>query len=348
MMKIHPLALMLFLLGISAHIRSSELNIYLWEDTMSPQIVDQWRQSSGIDINLYHFDNDDERSLLMVKSVQLPFDIVVLDNVSALIYSRLNTFEDLRALPNRKHNDTKWNQACGSHAVPYFWGTVGIVYKKSKFPAKPKNWADLIDMPPALQGHVGMLHDTVETLLPALYAQQQSPVTNHDNALKQAYQKMLSVNRNILTYEYILSYVRSHPDSDGLDMALAYSGDQFSLNKYFGSNDWDFVTPQGRPYIWVDCLAINSNSKNKEHAKEFINHLLSPEVAAINAKDIKAATPNLSALNLMPDSYRNDASLFPNPALLEQGIIDSELLPADISLRAKIINSILEQHEAQQ
>ncbi len=75
---------------------------------------------------------------------------------------------------------------------------------------------------------------------------------------------------------------------------------------------------------------------------------MSPEVAAINAKDIKAATPNLSALNLMPDSYRNDASLFPDPALLEQGIIDSELLPAHISLRAKIINSILEQHEAQQ
>ncbi|MGL5110582.1 MAG: polyamine ABC transporter substrate-binding protein [Vibrio ordalii] len=348
MMKIHPLALMLFLLGISAHIRSSELNIYLWEDTMSPQIVDQWRQSSGIVINLYHFDNDDERSLLMVKSVQLPFDIVVLDNVSALIYSRLNTFEDLSALPNRKHNDAKWNQACGSHAVPYFWGTVGIVYRKSKLPTKPRNWADLIDMPPALQGHVGMIHDTVETLLPALYVQQQSPITNDDNALKLAYQKMQSVNSNILTYEYVLSYIRSHPDSDNLDMALAYSGDQFSLNKYFGGDDWDFITPQGQPYIWVDCLAINSNSKNKEQAKAFINHLLSPEVAAINAKDIKAATPNLSALNLMPDSYLNDASLFPDPALLEQSIIDSELLPEDLSLRAKIINSILEQHEAQQ
>ncbi|WP_420918595.1 polyamine ABC transporter substrate-binding protein [Vibrio aestuarianus] len=348
MTKAHLGVLMLCGFSISMPILSSELNIYLWEDTISPQIISEWSENTETNIHLYHFDNDDERSLLMVKSLQLPFDIVVLDNVSALIYSRLKTFEDLSDLENRKYNDNKWNQACGSHAIPYFWGTVGIAYKKSKVTEAPTKWTDFLDMPDTLKGHVGMLTDTVETLLPALYSQSQSPITDDQAALKNAYQAMLSVNPNILTYEYVLSYVRSHPDSDNLHMALAYSGDQYSLNKYFGGDDWDFVTPNGKPYIWVDCLAINSNSKNKQQAKAFLNYLMLPETAATNAKDIKAATPNLSALKLMPNSYQNDASLFPDPTLLEQGIIDSELIPTNISLRAKIINSILEQHEAQQ
>ncbi|MDN3683818.1 hypothetical protein QW180_06100 [Vibrio sinaloensis] len=50
-----------------------------------------------------------------------------------------------------------------------------------------------------------------------------------------------------------------------------------------------------------------------------------PKVAAINAMDIKAATPNLSALKQMPDWYRNDASLFPEAERVESGQIDGEL-----------------------
>lgn len=64
----------------------------------------------------------------------------------------------------------------------------------------PTKWTDFLDMPDTLKGHVGMLTDTVETLLPALYSQSQSPITDDQAALKNAYLAMLSVNPNILTY----------------------------------------------------------------------------------------------------------------------------------------------------
>lgn len=88
---------------LSVPVKSSELNVYLWEDTLSPRVIDAWNQANPDSaIHLYHFDNDDERSLLMLKSIQLPFDIVVLDNVSAHIFSRQDVFEDLDFAPSQQ------------------------------------------------------------------------------------------------------------------------------------------------------------------------------------------------------------------------------------------------------
>jgi spermidine/putrescine transport system substrate-binding protein len=327
---------------------ASELNIYLWEDTLSKHVISQWTERSGIALNLYQFDNDDERSLLMLKSVQLPFDLIVLDNVSAQIFSRLNAFEDLSHLKNRKNNEQKWNDICGSHAIPYFWGSVGILYRKSKLAHPPKKWSDFIDPEPSLKGHIGMIEDSIETLLPAMYAQHFSPISASQPELKKGFQIISAFNHNVLTYEYALSYVRSHQENDELYMALAYSGDQSSLNKYFNNNDWGFVTPEGKPYLWIDCMAINSNSKHKKEAKAFLNYLMEPEVAAQNTLDIGGATPNKEAFKLLPKAYREDISIFPEKDRLDDAIIDAELSPENLNLRAKIINNIINQYEAQQ
>ncbi len=326
--------------------KSNDLNIYLWEDTMSLRVIADWEELSQDDIHLFHFDNDDERSLLMLKSVQLPFDIIVLDNVSANIFSRQNTFEDLSDLPNRKYLDPYWNKICGNNAIPYFWGSVGIVYRKSQFEQPPTKWSDIVLPEEKYKGHIGFIEDSIETLLPILYTQNQSPVTDDLTQLKNAYQVMTNLNQHILTYEYTLSYVRSHNNSNELYMSLGYSGDQYSLNRYFHNDEWSFVTPEGRPYVWVDCMAINSNSDNKQQAKAFLNYLMQPEVAAKNAIDIGIATPNKAALKLLPDNYKNDNSIFVSTDRLADAIIDQELTPDNLNVRAKIINSLYNQHEA--
>lgn len=325
--------------------KGKDLNLYLWEDTLSLSVVAQWEKQTQDQLHLFHFDNDDERSLLMLKSLQLPFDIIVLDNVSAHIFSRQDTFIDLSTLPNRKNMDPRWNKVCGDHAIPYFWGSVGIVYRKSQFIHPPSQWEEIIHPADQYKGHIGLIEDSVETLLPALRTLQTSPVTDKLDQLKKAYQIMEELNQHVLTYEYALSYVRSHKNNENLYMAVGYSGDQYSLNRYFHNDEWDFVTPKGQPYLWIDCMAINSNSEHIEKAKAFLNFLMQPDIAAKNAMDIGSATPNKEALKLLPDSYKNDKSIFVDPEQLEHAMIDQELTPSNLNVRAKIINSLYNQHE---
>ncbi len=337
---------MILTAGFSSSVMSSELNLYLWEDTLSPRVVDAWNQEHDTRINSYHFDNDDERSLLLLDGATLPFDIVVLDNVSAKLFSSQGLFEDLSQLKGIENNDNRWTNACGTQAIPYFWGYVGIAYRKSKVSPPPRQWEDLVDIKDELKGHVGLLEDSIETLLPALYTLNKSPLTASVSDLKAAYSKLKNASSNILTFEYALSYVRSHANSNKLYMSLSYSGDQFSLNRFFKSDDWDFSLPEGKPYIWVDCLAVNSHSIHKEEAKQFLEFLMQPEIAAMNALDIKAATPNVSAIKLLPKTYLENDKIFLPEALLSQSILDSELSASNLSLRAKIINSVIKQHEA--
>lgn len=331
----------------SAFATPPPLNIYLWEDTLSPKVISDWQETHETPLQLSHFDNDDERSLLMMKSIQLPFDIVVLDNVSANIYGNLGSFERISDLPNRAHNDNKWNQACGDYAVPYFWGTVGIAYRKDRIENPPTTWKEFVEPSEELKGRIGMINDTVESFLPLFYSLGLSPTTESREEIRQAYPALKTFSQQVLTFEYILSYIRSQENSDKLQLALAYSGDQYSLNRSFGRDAWEFVLPEGEIYIWLDCLAISSHSSNKKAAKAFLNYLSDPTIAAMNATDIKAATPNLSALKLMPDWYKNDASLFPSPEQLKNSYIDSMLSAENISLRTKIINQIVKNHEAQ-
>ena len=320
----------------------------MWEDTISPYVVEDWESSTGIPLEATHFDNDDERSLLMMKSHQLPFDVMILDNVSAQIYGRLGLFKDLSNLKNREHNGKKWLQACGDYAIPYFWGTVGIAYRKDIVPTPPATWGEFISPPKVLEGRIGMINDSIESFLPVFYSLGLTPDEDNPILIEAAYPKIQAFNTKILTYEYILSYVRGQQyTNDNLAMALAYSGDQYSLNRYFVGDKWAFTIPDGEIFIWIDCLAINKRSSNPEGAQAFLEYIMDPDVAAKNAIFIKASTPNLTALKQMPDWYKNDASLFPAQQRIDQGRVDVALSPENISLRTKILNRILKRHETQ-
>nr|WP_039949042.1 spermidine/putrescine ABC transporter substrate-binding protein [Vibrio ichthyoenteri] len=319
----------------------------MWEDTLSPEVIVQWQKQSASTLKFTHFDNDDERNVLMSHSERLPFDIIVLDNVSAQIYGQLGRLENLSHLENRDNQTPQWQQACGDYAMPYFWGVVGIVYRKDKVPTPPKTWQAFIEPPAELSGHIGMINDTVETFLPVLSSLGIVPETENSQLLQQSFTKMTAFSQHVLTYEYVLSFVRSNTDAEQLYMALAYSGDEHSLNRYQDQAQWAFTLPQGTPYIWVDCIAVNKTSNNKQLAMAFLDYLSDPTIAAKNATDVKAATTNRSALKLLPQWYLNDASLAPQEAWIEQGQIDTPLSAANISLRAKVINRILKHHETQ-
>ena len=338
------LSSLIYLISSSAF--ASSLSVYMWEDTLSSAVRNDWEIESGTQLHLSHFDNDDERSLLMMKSFQLPFDVVVLDNVSAQIYGRIGAFEDLSHLKTRENNAQQWNQACGNYAVPYFWGSVGIAYRKDKIEAPPKTWQAFVTPPVELVDKIGMINDSTETFLPVLYSLNMSPTTSNPVELQAAYPKLLSFNGSVHTYEYILSHIRSQSNGDPIEIALAYSGDQHSLNRYLGEDLWGYTIPEGEMFIWVDCLAVNSHSENKNSAMAFLEYLMTPSIAARNAIDVKAATPNIKATKLLPDWYLNDATLFPPESRLKHALIDSELSAENISLRAKIINRLLSQHEA--
>ncbi|MBA5764508.1 extracellular solute-binding protein [Vibrio sp. 404] len=319
----------------------------MWEDTLSDRVIQQWQAQTGTTIHITYFDNSDDRDTLLTVNKDLPFDILILDNVAANIYGKLGELVDVSDLHNRQNNHQRWNRACGDHGQPYFWGSVGIVYRSDKIPHPPKKWRDFISPPGELSGHISLLNDSTDSFLPFLISRGISAETDNAHALKQSYSEMLNFNHHVLTYQYPLSFVKWNPNADQLYMGVAYSGDEHLLNRIQNVDYWRFTLPEDRPQIWLDCIAVSQHSNKKSLSKQFLNYLSDPKISAINATDVKAATTNVSALKLLPAWYLNDASLAADNENIPQGQIDSALSAENIRLRAKILSQLLNDHETQ-
>ncbi|EKM9283552.1 extracellular solute-binding protein, partial [Listeria monocytogenes] len=64
--------------------------------------------------------------------------------------------------------------------------------------------------------------------------------------------------------------------------------------------------------LWFDNMVIPKTAKNVDGAHKFINFMLKPENAAINAEYVGYATPNEKAVKLLPKEISSDERFYPD------------------------------------
>ena len=73
-------------------------------------------------------------------------------------------------------------------------------------------------------------------------------------------------------------------------VAPYYAGDFFTM--YADNEDLDFFYPEEGTNVFVDVMCIPSSTKNFDLAKEYINFMLTEEIAVANAEYVCYAWPN--------------------------------------------------------
>src|SRR5207245_10186412 len=69
---------------------------------------------------------------------------------------------------------------------------------------------------------------------------------------------------------------------------------------------------------WMDWMVMPRAGRSVELAHRFIDHLLQPAIAAMNAKKVNYATPNLAAKELLPPATLADQSIYPPADVLNR------------------------------
>ncbi|WP_420598506.1 ABC transporter substrate-binding protein [Neptuniibacter sp.] len=350
-MKIRALLIPLVLSLMAGAAHSETLRLLNWEEYLSPTVETQWENKTGHKIESVFFDNDQKRDEILLNAEHHIIDLAVVDEIVAERFGEdqrlIEITEEL--VPNLKHVGKFWRQRCSKYAIPYFWGTLGIVYRSDKVPTPPDSWRDIVEPSDKLKGHIGMLDDYTDMLAPAIFMNGHKLNTEDADELKQAFEVLKQQSADVLTYDYIITYVDSSPKSDDLHMAVGYGGDQYILNERAGNDDlWKYVIPKEGTVLWVDCLAIPSNSKNIKQALTFLNYLSDPVVAAQHAEDLYYATPNEAAMNHVSDKYKNDSEIFPPRSILAQSDLYEEMTNSNIEKRLRITNAVKNIHESKQ
>jgi spermidine/putrescine transport system substrate-binding protein len=111
--------------------------------------------------------------------------------------------------------------------------------------------------------------------------------TNSEDWIKA--QKLLKDQKTIVQ-GYVMDEVFNKMKSGSAAVAVYYAGD--FLTMYEDNENLDFYYPKEGTNVFVDALCVPANAKNPELALEYINFMLSEEIAIANAEAIYYASPN--------------------------------------------------------
>jgi len=321
---------------------SQNLVFYNWDDYISQTVIDQFESETGHTVEVLVFDRDNERDELIASQVTNGIDLVLIDSISAKLFGRNEYLAPMKEAfqQSRDQLDSQWRGSCGEYAMPYLWGTLGIVYRKDKVIPPPTSWNSLMKPTPAHQKHISMQLDSFDTLVPALKTLGLSINTENIDDLKAAYRLLIAQKVQVLSYEYVVSYNAIEQNKDRIYLALAYSGDQLALESDKSKPQWDFVIPKEGTAIWIDCIGILSSSTKKKAATAFINFINRPKIAALNAQALWVATPSLAALKYVSDDFLGDKRVFPGAEMLKNSEFYQELTHSSARLRNRIIHQL--------
>ena len=175
------------------------------------------------------------------------------------------------------------------YSVPYTYGTVGVIYNTDMVSADDDDfgkWSLLWDSDYA--GNILQFNNPRDAFGTAQfylgYSINSSDETEWRNALG-ALKEQKSVVQG-----YVMDEIFNKLKGGSAAIAPYYAGDFFTM--YADNELLDFYYPEGATNVFVDAMCIPSNAQSPELAMEYINFMLTKEIAIANAEYICYASPN--------------------------------------------------------
>ncbi|AFL49168.1 spermidine/putrescine transport system substrate-binding protein [Sinorhizobium fredii] len=322
--------------------RAETLNLLIWEAYIDQGLIDRWTQETGVAIRQINFDSDDARDEILANPSN-SIDLVVVDENGAHLFGKKGILETLREdnLPALADYAPEWRDRCAGYGLPYFSGTVGILYRSDVIAQPPTSWQDLMRPAASLKKHVAMFDDHTELFVPPLMLLGASINTSDTGTLKAAFDLLKAQAPAVLTYDYVITAIQDQATGKDIHMALGYSGDQHVLNdKVDRRGLWRYVVPQEGTLSWLDCVSVIASSPHKQRALEFLDFIGSPESAAANALALTMPTTSSAALKLLPEAMRSDPEIYPPAATLAKSQYQQELSIQSVQARRRIISTL--------
>ncbi|MGX8834473.1 extracellular solute-binding protein [Amedibacillus sp. YH-ame6] len=277
---------------------SDVLKVYNVGEYIDPDINTAFEKQFGVKIIYDTFDSNElmytklqggESYDILVPSDYMIERLLLEDKLQPLDKKRIPNITNLSERVKNLAYDPK-----NTYSVPYFWGSVGIVYNKNNVDKKDlekQGWN--IFQNTKYKGKIYMYDSERDSFMMALKALGYSMNTENPKELEEAYEWLSNVVKTmspeIVTDEVIDSMVNGNKD-----MALVYSGDAaYILSE---NEDMDYYAPKQGTNLWSDAMVIPKDAKNPKLANEYINFVLDYEQSMKNTLFVGYASMNEEVL----------------------------------------------------
>jgi spermidine/putrescine transport system permease protein len=304
------------------------LNVFIWSGYLPSETVKAFETRHGVRVSVDLYDSL-EALLAKMQAGNAAYDVICPSNyaVEILLAQDLLRPLDLSALPHLTNVDPRWLDQYfdpgNRHTIPYFAGTCGIGYRKSRV-GEVDSWAALWD--PRWKGRILMLDDARETLGAALKRLGHSVNTSDEPALREAGRLLVEQKRLVRAY-----------DSANFEDALL-AGDVWLSQGWNGEfarvmdldPDLAYVVPKEGSTTYLDSLAVPAGAPHPELAHAFLDFVMEAPVAAEICRSMRYTTPNRAAMALLPPEIRNHPAIFPPEGVLARAELLRDIGPATV------------------
>lgn len=250
------------------------LRIYNWGEYVGEHIIQDFEKETGAKVMLENFDSNEQMYIKVANKeaydILVPSDYMIERLISEgylqkLDRSKLTCMDKLNKAVKGLPYDPK-----NEYSVPYFWGTVGIVYDKTKVSEedlKKEGYNIFLDQ--KYKGDIYLYDSERDSFMMALKSLGYSMNTSDQGEIDKAYQWLLkcvgTMKPEIVTDEIIDNMAQARKA-----LGLIYSGDAtyvMAENPKMG-----YYLPDSGTNQWSDAMVIPKNAKNVDLAYAFINY----------------------------------------------------------------------------
>ncbi|WAS91011.1 polyamine ABC transporter substrate-binding protein [Nannocystis punicea] len=287
----------------------STLALYNWGDYLAPEVLERFTAATGVRVTQDYYLAEAELVAKLASGgaydVVFPIDYVLERMRKQALVVPLAR-DKLPGLANLDPQFGPWIAADNQiYAVPYLWGTTGIGYDSDRVDP-PKSWKALFD--PQYAGKLSVIDSKGDVFDQALLAAGMDINSTDKPAIRERVYPLLRAQKDLLR-AYDSNPARALVSGETW-IAQIDSGDLFRAQKQRPS--LRYVIPDEGAVLWIDYLAIPATAPLPGVAVRFLEFLLDPEVAAINANALRFATPNLAALQRGLVADAADPALYPS------------------------------------
>ncbi|MCD4715044.1 MAG: spermidine/putrescine ABC transporter substrate-binding protein [Clostridiales bacterium] len=292
------------------------LNVYNWGDYIDENIFEMFEEETGIEIN-YETYATNEEMYTKIKKGGTQYDLAIPSEymIEKMIREEMLETIDLSKVPNFKNIDEDFKNLSfdpdNTYSVPYFWGTVGIIYNTELIEEPINSWDVLWDEKYA--GQFTMMDSQRDSIMVALKKLGYSMNTKNLDELEEA--KQLLIEQKPMVLAYVGDNVKDMLISGEAAMAVVWSGEASAVIQEY--DEFEYVLPVEGSNKWFDNIVIPKGAENIDAAHQFIDFLCRPDIGFLNADYVGYSTVNTETLKLIDPSLMGTTYAYPHDEWIE-------------------------------
>lgn len=278
---------------------STELNVYMWPDYISEDVIQQFEEENNCTVNLSYMNSTADAVEKLKTGCGEEFDLVMVQNTDIEALADGDDLEKFKhdSLPNTSTlKDYCWISK--SYGIPYLMQYLYVVYDSKTCPVEITGYGDLLN--PALKGKIASVDGARNLFGVALTAVGSNHSSTEEADLEKAYHWLTKYHENVAEYredaaQALLDGTASVALTFDRDAAKAMAKKKSIRIAAFKKH---------KVQALVDMFVIPAEAEHQDLAEAFLNYICDPEVMAENLKKAPYSCSNEVAEVMAPEKYK--------------------------------------------